>query len=55
MENLRGESFTRFRLGKIQRRRFRRKREAIALLKNGDIIDALFARVADFQEIGFEQ
>src|SRR5258708_2794999 len=49
------ESLTPFRLRKIQRRWFRRKRKAIAFLENGNVIENLFASVADFQEIGFQQ
>src|SRR5260370_33096618 len=55
MEFLRSELLTRFRLGKVQRRRFRGERKAIALFENGNIIESLFAGVADFQKIGFEQ
>jgi len=55
IELLHNESLTHFRLGKIQWRWFRWKREAIALLENGDIIDTLFACVADFQKNRFQQ
>ena len=50
-----GKPFTRFRLGKVQRGRFRGECEAIALFEIGNIIESLFAGVANFQEIGFQQ
>src|SRR5260370_8335092 len=55
IEFLHKELLTHFWLGKIQWRWFHWKREAIALLENGDIIDTLFARVADFQKNRFQQ
>src|SRR5260370_26857036 len=44
-----------FRLGKVQWRRIGGERKAITLLENGNIIDIFFSRVADFQEIRFQQ
>ena len=55
IELLHRASLTRFWRGKIQWRWFRRKREAIALLENGDIIGTFFAGVADFQKNRFQQ
>src|SRR5216684_6909103 len=52
---LRSEPVTWLWLGKVQRRGFRGEREAIAFLEKGNIVDIFFARVADFQQIRFQQ
>ena len=55
LDFFRSKLFTGFRLGKIQRWRFRWKRKAITVLENSDVIDIFLTRVADFQKICFQQ
>jgi hypothetical protein len=54
-----GRRFLRFRvclrLGIIQWRRLRRKRKAIAFFEGRDVIQDFFARIADLEQICFQQ
>src|SRR5437879_2256529 len=55
LDFFRSKLFTGFRLGKIQRWRYRWERKAITVLENSDVIDIFLTRVADFQKICFQQ
>src|SRR5215472_2363039 len=45
----------RFRLGQVERGWLGWEREAIAILEGSNILNAFFARVADFEKVGFKE